>query len=300
MLKRLRQRFIDSVDHGSDSPSNALGADSQPTLDRIGSSLSNAADSQEASLDEVEDEDDDYEDDEDDDDFEDDEDDDDFEDEEDEDSEDGESDQEDDTVASSWFDRDSAAFFVSMAIHVFAVVSLASITIVTQPELIGVLINSEPIVEELAPLDVVTEIAYSDTPSDEFGADSIGTVDMALSSAPLLADMSIVESVELDIEIPNGNIDVSRTVEKAMGLTLSQSTVRGATGVGTTGTDGAVDRVTYEILQSLEERPTLVVWVFDSSISMVKRRQEIRDRFDRIYQQLGIVQEEKRKREGDF
>ena len=299
MLKRLRQRFIDSVDHGSDSPSNALGADSQPTLDRIGSSLSNAADSQEASLDEVEDEDDDYEDDEDDDDFEDDEDDDDFEDEEDEDSEDGESDQ-DDAVASSWFDRDSAAFFVSMAIHVFAVVSLASITIVTQPELIGVLINSEPIVEELAPLDVVTEIAYSDTPSDEFGADSIGTVDMALSSAPLLADMSIVESVELDIEIPNGNIDVSRTVEKAMGLTLSQSTVRGATGVGTTGTDGAVDRVTYEILQSLEERPTLVVWVFDSSISMVKRRQEIRDRFDRIYQQLGIVQEEKRKREGDF
>jgi hypothetical protein len=294
MLKRLRQRFIDSVDHGSDSPSSALGADSQPTLDRIGSSLSNAADSQEASLDEVEDEDDDYEDD---DDFEDDEDDDDFED---EDSEDGESDEEDDTVASSWFDRDSAAFFVSMAVHVFAVVSLASITIVTQPELIGVLINSEPIVEELAPLDVVTEIAYSDTPSDEFGADSIGTVDMALSSAPLLADMSIVESVELDIEIPNGNIDVSRTVEKAMGLTLSQSTVRGATGVGTTGTDGAVDRVTYEILQSLEERPTLVVWVFDSSISMVKRRQEIRDRFDRIYQQLGIVQEEKRKREGDF
>jgi hypothetical protein len=70
------------------------------------------------------------------------------------------------------------------------------------------------------------------------------------------------------------------------------------TGVGTTGTDGAVDRVTYEILQSLEERPTLVVWVFDSSISMVKRRQEISDRFDRIYQQLGIVQAEKEKREG--
>ena len=288
MLKRLRQRFTDTVDNGSDSRSNDAGVDSQSSFDHQSSSLSNAADSEEASLDDDDDDiDDDIEDD-----FE--------EEDEDEDGHDEDGHDEDGDDASSWFDRDSAAFFVSMAVHVFAVVSLASITIATQPELIGVFINSEPIVEELAPLDIVTEIAYSDTPSDEFGADSIGTVDMALSSAPLLADMSIVESVELDLEIPNGNVDVTRTIEKAMGLTQSPSTVRGATGVGTSGTDGAVDRVTYEILQSLEERPTLVVWVFDSSISMVKRRQEIRDRFDRIYQQLGIVQEEKRKREGDF
>lgn len=198
----------------------------------------------------------------------------------------------------SWFDRDSLAFIASVGVHVLVVVALASITIATQPQLLSVLINSEPISEELPALDIVNDIAYSDTPTEEFGADSIGSVDMALSSAPLIADVSAVEAANLDVEIPNGDVNVKFTVEKAVGLTESPKTVRGMTGVGTTGTDGAVDRVTYEILQSLEEKPTLVVWIFDSSVSMVKRRQEIRDRFDRIYQQLGIVQSEKEKREG--
>ena len=199
---------------------------------------------------------------------------------------------------SSWFDRDSMAFLLSIGAHILVVVGLASISIATQPNLLSVFIDSAPIAEELAPLDVVTDIAYSDTPTDEFGADSIGSVDMALSSAPLVADVSAVEASDLDVTIPDGDVNVTFTVEKAVGLTESPKAVRGMTGVGTTGTDGAVDRVTYEILQSLEERPTLVVWVFDSSISMVKRRQEISDRFDRIYQQLGIVQAEKEKREG--
>jgi hypothetical protein len=215
-----------------------------------------------------------------------------------EDEDDSEADEESLDEATSWFDRDTLAFLASVGAHLLVVVGLASITIATQPQLLSVLINSEPIAEELAPIDVVTDIAYSDTPTDEFGADSIGSVDMALSSAPLVADVSAVEATDLDVTIPNGDVNVTFTVEKAVGLTQAPKAVRGMTGVGTTGTDGAVDRVTYEILQSLEERPTLVVWVFDSSISMVKRRQEISDRFDRIYQQLGIVAAEKEKREG--
>ncbi|MFM8571757.1 MAG: hypothetical protein ACKOAU_09195 [Pirellula sp.] len=189
-----------------------------------------------------------------------------------------------DDEPASWFDQDSLAFLASVGAHVLVVLALASVTIATQPKLLSVLINSEPIAEELAPIDVVTDIAYSDTPSEDFGADSIGSVDMALSSAPLVADVSAVEATDLDVSIPDGDVNVTLTVEKAVGLTEAPKAVRGMTGVGTTGTDGAVDRVTYEILQSLEERPTLVVWVFDSSISMVKRRQEISDRVDRIYQ----------------
>jgi hypothetical protein len=215
-----------------------------------------------------------------------------------EDEDDSEADEESLDEPTSWFDRDTLAFLASVGAHLLVVVGLASITIATQPQLLSVLIQSQPISEELAPIDVVTDIAYSDTPTDDFGADSIGSVDMALSSAPLVADVSAVEATDLDVTIPNGDVNVTFTVEKAVGLTQAPKAVRGMTGVGTTGTDGAVDRVTYEILQSLEERPTLVVWVFDSSISMVKRRQEISDRFDRIYQQLGIVAAEKEKREG--
>ena len=195
-----------------------------------------------------------------------------------------------------WFDSESKSFLASMAVHLLIVVGLASYSVVTQPEILSLLIASKPISDELVPLDIINDIAYSESETEEIGANSLGLTDMALSTAETLADISEVPSIELDMALPNANVQVSIDIKEAIGLTESTKAIRGMTGVGTTGTEGAVDRITYELLQSIEQRPTLVVWLFDSSISMVKRRKEIRDRFDRIYEQLGIVQEEKRKR----
>ena len=59
---------------------------------------------------------------------------------------------------------------------------------------------------------------------------------------------------------------------------------------GATGTSGAVDRITQEILLSLEERRTLVVWFFDQSGSLERQRAEILKRFERIYDELGVIE----------
>ena len=56
--------------------------------------------------------------------------------------------------------------------------------------------------------------------------------------------------------------------------------VKGAGSVGTSGAIGAVDRITHEILLSLDERPTLVVWLFDQSGSLKPQRESIAKRFD--------------------
>jgi hypothetical protein len=61
-------------------------------------------------------------------------------------------------------------------------------------------------------------------------------------------------------------------------------------GNGTTGAMGAIDRITHEILNSLQERKTLVVWVFDQSVSLNRQRSQIHDRFDRIYEELGVIE----------
>ncbi len=213
--------------------------------------------------------------------------------------EDDEDDEEEENdVESVWLDADTKSFLVSMLVHVLVVVGLASYTVVSQPEILALFIESQPIVEEIQPLDIINDIAYSETPSEEIGANSIGLTDMALSTAPVLADISEIPTVDVALVVPDGNVHVSIDIKEAVGLTEAKNTVRGMTGVGVTGTEGAVDRITYELLQAIEQRPTLVVWLFDSSVSMVKRRKEIRDRFDRIYDQLGIVQEEKRKRNG--
>jgi hypothetical protein len=55
------------------------------------------------------------------------------------------------------------------------------------------------------------------------------------------------------------------------------------------GVRGAIDRLTVEIEASLRQENTLVVWLFDSTPSMKSRREEIADRFDNVYRQLGLL-----------
>jgi hypothetical protein len=200
-----------------------------------------------------------------------------------------------DEEGTGWFDSDTQAFLISMGVHMAVVLALASFTVATQPEILKILIESAT-AQTQPDLDVVNDLAYSDSENETIGANSVGSVDMALSTASDVADVSELPTVPVEVTIPNGDFTVSLDVQQAIGVTEAPQAVKGMTGVGETGTDGAVDRITYELLQAIEQRPTLVVWLFDSSVSMARRREEIRDRFERIYKELGIVQEERKKR----
>ena len=96
----------------------------------------------------------------------------------------------------------------------------------------------------------------------------------------------------LDVELNEiGNIEVNNAIQVATGLHFNEKVaVKGAVGVGATGAVGAVDRITHEIIKSLEERKTLVVWLFDQSPSMIRQRSTVNERFDTIYRELGVVE----------
>ncbi len=66
--------------------------------------------------------------------------------------------------------------------------------------------------------------------------------------------------------------------------------IRGDPGLAVDGAMGAVDRITHEIVLSLEQRPTLVVWIFDQSGSLQRQREDIVKRFSRIYEELGVIE----------
>ena len=51
----------------------------------------------------------------------------------------------------------------------------------------------------------------------------------------------------------------------------------------------ALDRLAQELIWMLDEGPVLVVWCFDQSESMKDDQQEIRDRIETVYEQLGLV-----------
>ena len=83
--------------------------------------------------------------------------------------------------------------------------------------------------------------------------------------------------VQSDIALPE-NTDFTAMVVNSTGTGVTDKVQNGATGV--------MDRLTFEIRQSVRERQTLVIWVFDASLSMRSRRNEIAKRFTTVYQQL--------------
>ena len=83
-----------------------------------------------------------------------------------------------------------------------------------------------------------------------------------------------------DFRLPE-NTDLTAVVVNNTG-----SSGNGVTDKVGSGAGGVMDRLTFEIRQSIKERQTLVIWVFDASGSMKKRREEIAKRFSTVYQQL--------------
>ena len=199
-----------------------------------------------------------------------------------------------DSGGTRWLDRESAAFFASLLTHVGLILALAAVPIIheiTKPELI---IRSAPPEEPMEELDLSTDIVFSDDPSEQIGAGSTSVGSVALSAAPELGEVSQIPTPQVT-PVVNARFDLALDVTQAVGLTESDTVARGVAGYGVAGTEGAVDRITYEIIRSVEERPTMVVWLFDASVSLSKRRQEVRDRFDRIYDEVGIIIDRKKR-----
>ncbi|MEO8497736.1 MAG: vWA domain-containing protein, partial [Planctomycetota bacterium] len=196
------------------------------------------------------------------------------------------------TNAESPFDRDTVSFLASLVLHVGLLLTLGFLTYFQEPRTRNVLTIFAPVEETLEEREVLPpkDFFMNDRPMPEVGANSSADAEMALSAAQILSDISDVPSpVELN-PVDVAKIEVNNVIELATGLRIDNLPVRGAAGEGTTGAIGAIDRITQDILLSLEERKTLVIWLFDQSGSLTRQRAEINERFDRIYDELGVIE----------
>ena len=190
-------------------------------------------------------------------------------------------------------DGDTPAWIFSMVFHLFVLVAVALIPLVASKNFVELtLTTTEP--EEIEELEVVLPEEFYHDPQiqEEIGANSINGEQMAMAEAPNLSDVSNIP-MQTDLEITDqAEIEVDNTIVVATGPNFNKNlAVKGTpVGVGSEGAAGAIDRITHEILLSLEERKTLVVWLFDQSGSLTRQRQAIHDRFDRIYEELGVIE----------
>jgi len=188
-------------------------------------------------------------------------------------------------------DHDTWSFAISFVVHMALLVALGLLPTFTPAEPAIVLVSSLTTVEKVEQFNVPEEFYFSNQPSIEVGANSVGGEAMALSEAPIVSEVSVVPQHADVTDTPNPEIEINNIVAVASGLHFNKNVaVKGAAGEGTTGAAGAIDRLTHEILLSLEERKTLVVWMFDQTASLIPQRQAIHDRFDKIYEELGIIE----------
>ena len=187
------------------------------------------------------------------------------------------------------FDADSPAWITSLLLHLAGLVVITLIIIPMTPQEESLTIST-PMVEDLK-IEQVADHFHFDTEIDKHvGANSADGTEVAREMAPVIAEVSHVPGLEL-AELDIGNIELLDPFEQATSREWHENmSIKGAAGVGTTGASGAVDRTTHEILLSLEERKTLVVWLFDQSGSLERQRAQIYARLDRIYQELGVIE----------
>ncbi|MFG0261399.1 MAG: vWA domain-containing protein [Novipirellula sp. JB048] len=184
---------------------------------------------------------------------------------------------------------ETTAFAGSMLVHLIIILSLALVPLVVPVDEEAVVLVSPPADTEIDQVEMIDDVTYSELPQTEVGANSSADVAMAEASAEMFAEISEIPN-PVDLEPTDyGQIMVNKIFTSAVAPLDRLENQKGKIGQSTEGTAGAVDRITFEILQALEERPTLVVWLFDQSGSLHRQRQEIRDRFDRIYTELGIA-----------
>ncbi len=190
---------------------------------------------------------------------------------------------------------DAPAWMASLVWHMAILFGMALLGSVAQQQRHAITVMSDATEPDEAPLAVSEEFTASDTPEETLGAAGFGDPDALLSSAP---NVEGIATAPAEIGIPTEQpvvettpIHIQQEIRMAAGPRFAETlSIKGAAGVGATGATGAVDRITQEILLSLEERKTLVVWLFDQSGSLERQRAEIIKRFDNIYEELGVIE----------
>jgi hypothetical protein len=197
--------------------------------------------------------------------------------------------------------RNSGAFMASTIVHLVMLI------------LLGVFVVDDQVRQEV---QTIVASVFEETPEDEMveveleqdleavteqtfavfsaapvtGFEGQGTTGSASGEAAssMQMDQKVVSQLnsatQVDIGVPMVGMPTAREAIQAL--------PEGALGQERAVVDDyqeAMDRITQEIVWMLEKNDVLVVWCFDQSGSMKDDQQEIRQRIDKVYAELGLL-----------
>jgi len=191
---------------------------------------------------------------------------------------------------------DAPAWAASLLIHVVVLLALALIgtgNLEPRPRAITIVAPVAPVEDDVL---VAPEMVIAPEQASA-AASAAENLEVAMAVAPELAADPLVTldvAATLDGEIAIAPPDLPPTGGQLGEFLETGRLGAGETGVGTAGTGGAVDRLTLEIAASLQQRDTVVCWVFDQSVSLAGQRREIAGRLGRVFEELAASGRETR------
>jgi hypothetical protein len=185
--------------------------------------------------------------------------------------------------------REIPAWAVSLGAHVLILFFLSSITYVTNRPNPDNLLTS--VVDEFDEQDYKFDVTVTDMVGNQSDANTLSASQAAAQVVSRNPQEKMQEQLEEELLIPEAP-PLNEIIQPAQADMAKMIETTG-TSEKTGGVEGSLDRMTYEIMNSLKERPTLVCWLFDESGSLAKRRSDIADRFENIYGQLDHFKAEK-------
>ncbi len=187
--------------------------------------------------------------------------------------------------------REMPSWLASIGVHIAVLIALSFVTLAvgSQAQTDHLLTAVIPEVEN--EIDYKFDINITDSKIGNGGDGKKLTSSQAVAS---VVNVDVQRSVQRRIEENVLSVDAApvSSLPSVSESQLSSSVETSGGSERTGGVAGSLDRITYEIMNSLRERPTLVVWLFDESPSLKLRRTEITGRFENVYRQLSALNPE--------
>lgn len=193
--------------------------------------------------------------------------------------------------------RSFVAFLVSMLAHLVAGILLALWMVPQRPSATATTL----VVSAMAELEEIDEAELETVVLDEQSqaatrlsfATPSGDSSLGVQAVDAIKPSEVrVDDTLRDNPLASLNVDMGGMLDRVRGKAdLMTAVPRGTSGVARQVVDGyqeAIDRITQEIMIMLQESKVLVIWCFDQSESMKDDQKEIRDRIERVYQELGL------------
>lgn len=187
---------------------------------------------------------------------------------------------------------------VSLLVHLVGLLLLAYLTVPTHDRNVSALLEAvfdprdedDPVEFELdTQIQVSTEFTPTSVLSSPLADVAVGAAGMV--GTPVL-DQQVLAEVASAAEV--GQISIDHPLAHAPGFSrliqaVPDKEFKGDPRAIIDDYAQAMDRIAQELMWMMEKGPLLVIWLFDQSGSMKDDQQEIRERLNNVYLQLGMV-----------